>query len=80
MGFNGWWHCTKCEARDPGLYKQFCIAYTHKRWKIAHSDHTDHDSDGDYPGHKVREEAYNRMVENHKHFSINKKRLRLSRT
>eukprot|EP00972_Heterocapsa_arctica_P018655 2757983-Heterocapsa_arctica.AAC.1 len=30
------------------------------------SDRTDHDSDGDYPGHRVRKEAYCRMIENHK--------------
>eukprot|EP00972_Heterocapsa_arctica_P030730 4523909-Heterocapsa_arctica.AAC.1 len=47
------------------LYK-LCIAHTHKLWKNEDSDHTDHDSDGDYPGHNVRKEAYNIMVENHK--------------
>eukprot|EP00972_Heterocapsa_arctica_P095779 14125777-Heterocapsa_arctica.AAC.1 len=53
-GFDGWCHCTKCDARGPGLNKQFCNAYTHNRWESTHSDHTDHDSDGDCPGHKVR--------------------------
>eukprot|EP00972_Heterocapsa_arctica_P070859 10468771-Heterocapsa_arctica.AAC.1 len=66
MGFDGWWHCTKCEARGPGLDNKFRTAYTHNIWTNADSDHTDHDSDGDYPGHNVRKETYNIMVENHK--------------
>eukprot|EP00972_Heterocapsa_arctica_P001479 214628-Heterocapsa_arctica.AAC.1 len=27
MGFDGWWHCTKCEGRGPGLNNKFCTAY-----------------------------------------------------
>eukprot|EP00972_Heterocapsa_arctica_P103737 15288605-Heterocapsa_arctica.AAC.1 len=52
VGFDGWWCCTACKARGPDLNKKFCAAYTHKRWINADSAHTDHDSDGDYPGHK----------------------------
>eukprot|EP00972_Heterocapsa_arctica_P034242 5043973-Heterocapsa_arctica.AAC.1 len=66
MGFDGWWHCTKCEARGPGLNNKFCTAYTHKRWKGTQSGHNDNDGDEDYPGKRVRKDAYNRMVENHK--------------
>eukprot|EP00972_Heterocapsa_arctica_P009661 1423767-Heterocapsa_arctica.AAC.1 len=64
MGFDGWWHCTKCEARGPGLNKQFSTAYTHKIWKGTRSDHSDQDENEDYPGQRVRKDAYNRMVEN----------------
>eukprot|EP00972_Heterocapsa_arctica_P000139 21279-Heterocapsa_arctica.AAC.1 len=56
----------KMRSQRPRAQPKKCTAYTHKRWKNADSDHTDHDSDGDYPGHKVRKEAYDRMVENHK--------------
>eukprot|EP00972_Heterocapsa_arctica_P009106 1340593-Heterocapsa_arctica.AAC.1 len=67
MGFDEWWHCTKCEARGPGLNNKFCTAYTHKRWKDTHNDTNKHkDEDQEYPGQKVRKEAYDRMVENHK--------------
>eukprot|EP00972_Heterocapsa_arctica_P094241 13897642-Heterocapsa_arctica.AAC.1 len=61
VALDGWWYCTACEARGPDLNKKFCSAYSHKQMKHTDSDHTDHDSDGDYPGHKVRKEAYNRM-------------------
>eukprot|EP00972_Heterocapsa_arctica_P069475 10265737-Heterocapsa_arctica.AAC.1 len=30
------------------------------------NDHSDHDSDDEFPGHKVSNEAYSIMVENHK--------------
>eukprot|EP00972_Heterocapsa_arctica_P019775 2916575-Heterocapsa_arctica.AAC.1 len=66
MGFDGWWHCTKCEARRPGLNKQICTAYTRKRWKSTHSDHSDQDDDEDHPGQRIRKDAYNIMVDNHK--------------
>eukprot|EP00972_Heterocapsa_arctica_P050769 7461830-Heterocapsa_arctica.AAC.1 len=66
MGFDGWWHCTKCEARGPGLNNKFCAAYTHKSWKGTHSDHTDQNDDEEYPGQRVRQDVYNRMVGNHK--------------
>eukprot|EP00972_Heterocapsa_arctica_P062752 9255519-Heterocapsa_arctica.AAC.1 len=56
----------KCDARGPGLNNQICTAYAHKIWNFEDSDRTDHDSDGYYPGHKVRKEAYNIMLENHK--------------
>eukprot|EP00972_Heterocapsa_arctica_P077244 11392851-Heterocapsa_arctica.AAC.1 len=49
MGFDGWWHCTKCEARGPGLNNKFCTSYTHKRWKGTRSDRSDQDDDDDYP-------------------------------
>eukprot|EP00972_Heterocapsa_arctica_P050126 7371461-Heterocapsa_arctica.AAC.1 len=74
VGFDGWWHCITCEARVPELNKRFCSAYTHKRWKNTHSDHTDQDSDGEYPGHKVRKEAYNIMVENQEEAQANRTR------
>eukprot|EP00972_Heterocapsa_arctica_P112254 16430750-Heterocapsa_arctica.AAC.1 len=63
MGFDGWWHCTKCEARGPALNNKFCIAYTHKRWNNTGNDN---DHNVDYPGQKVRKYAYNRMVEHQK--------------
>eukprot|EP00972_Heterocapsa_arctica_P041067 6053546-Heterocapsa_arctica.AAC.1 len=31
MGFDGWWHCTKREARGPGLNNKFCTAYAHNK-------------------------------------------------
>eukprot|EP00972_Heterocapsa_arctica_P043901 6482310-Heterocapsa_arctica.AAC.1 len=66
MGFDGWWHCTKCEAREPGLNKKFCTAYTHKRWNATINDNNDQDEDQDYPGQRIRNDAYIRMVEDHK--------------
>eukprot|EP00972_Heterocapsa_arctica_P102686 15134058-Heterocapsa_arctica.AAC.1 len=44
----------------------FCSSYTRKRWTNTDSDHSDCDGDNNYPGHRVRKEASDRMVENHK--------------
>eukprot|EP00972_Heterocapsa_arctica_P058896 8679792-Heterocapsa_arctica.AAC.1 len=55
------------------MNKQFCSSYTHKRWKHTDSDHSGCDSEDNYPGHKVRKEAYNIMVENHKDKIIQEK-------
>eukprot|EP00972_Heterocapsa_arctica_P060321 8897261-Heterocapsa_arctica.AAC.1 len=48
------------------MNKKFCSSYTHNKWENTDSDHSDCDSEDNYPGHKVRKEAYNIMVENHK--------------
>eukprot|EP00972_Heterocapsa_arctica_P037044 5453236-Heterocapsa_arctica.AAC.1 len=48
------------------MNNQFCSSYTHKRWKHTDSDHSELDSEDEFPGHKVRKEAYSIMVENHK--------------
>eukprot|EP00972_Heterocapsa_arctica_P085556 12610746-Heterocapsa_arctica.AAC.1 len=61
-----WWYCTACEAKGPNMNKKCCSSYTHKKWKNTDSDHSDNDSDNNFPGHNVRKEAYNIMVENHK--------------
>eukprot|EP00972_Heterocapsa_arctica_P077961 11496541-Heterocapsa_arctica.AAC.1 len=61
-----WWYCTACEAKGPNVNNQFCSSYTHKGWTNADSDHSDNDSENKVPGHKVRKEAYNIMVGNHK--------------
>eukprot|EP00972_Heterocapsa_arctica_P067214 9919296-Heterocapsa_arctica.AAC.1 len=66
VGFIEWWCCTACEAKGPTMNNKFCSSYTHKRWENTDSDHSGHDSDDRFPGHKVRISAYNRMVENHK--------------
>eukprot|EP00972_Heterocapsa_arctica_P084119 12392852-Heterocapsa_arctica.AAC.1 len=53
MGFDGWWHCSKCEERGPGLNKKFCSAYTHKRCNT--NSENEQDGNQDYPGTKVRQ-------------------------
>eukprot|EP00972_Heterocapsa_arctica_P073098 10797269-Heterocapsa_arctica.AAC.1 len=63
MGFDEWWHCTKCEARGPELNTKFCTAYTHKRWKPGQGKDEENQH---YPGEKVRRDAYIRMLENYK--------------
>eukprot|EP00972_Heterocapsa_arctica_P033134 4874561-Heterocapsa_arctica.AAC.1 len=47
------------------MNNKFCSSYTHKRCKNLDSDNSDTDSENNFPGHKVRIEAYNRMMENH---------------
>eukprot|EP00972_Heterocapsa_arctica_P107133 15784903-Heterocapsa_arctica.AAC.1 len=52
-----------CEAKGPDMNKKFCSAYTHTRGKNSDSDDDDEDQ---YPGTKTINEAYLRIVENHK--------------
>eukprot|EP00972_Heterocapsa_arctica_P024932 3675514-Heterocapsa_arctica.AAC.1 len=55
-----------CEAKGPDMNKKFCAAYTHTRGKHFDSDHSDGDDEDHYPGTKTRNEAYLRIMENHK--------------
>eukprot|EP00972_Heterocapsa_arctica_P069851 10318822-Heterocapsa_arctica.AAC.1 len=64
MGFDEWWHRTKCEARGPELNKKFCSACTHK---ICNGQDKDDDQQGkEYSGEKIRRDAYSRAFEQHK--------------
>eukprot|EP00972_Heterocapsa_arctica_P111159 16365961-Heterocapsa_arctica.AAC.1 len=44
----------------------FSSSYTHKRGEQPDSDHSDEDDDNQFPGYKIRKEAFNILVENHK--------------
>eukprot|EP00972_Heterocapsa_arctica_P021900 3223083-Heterocapsa_arctica.AAC.1 len=48
------------------MNKKFCSAYIHKRGNNPDSDHNDDDDEDHYPGTKTINEAYLRIVENHK--------------
>eukprot|EP00972_Heterocapsa_arctica_P115089 16445964-Heterocapsa_arctica.AAC.1 len=66
VGFQNWWYCMACEAKGPDMNNTFCAAYAHKRGKNFDSDHSDGEDEDQYPGTKTRNEAYLRIVENHK--------------
>eukprot|EP00972_Heterocapsa_arctica_P027327 4016172-Heterocapsa_arctica.AAC.1 len=55
-----------CEAKGPDMNNKLCSSYTHTRGKQPDSDHSDDDNDEQFPGYKIRKEADNRVVENHK--------------
>eukprot|EP00972_Heterocapsa_arctica_P098720 14568100-Heterocapsa_arctica.AAC.1 len=53
-----------CEATGPDMNEQFCSAYTHTRGQNKDSDDSDDDDEDLYP--QKPDEAYLRIVENHK--------------
>eukprot|EP00972_Heterocapsa_arctica_P049236 7247355-Heterocapsa_arctica.AAC.1 len=61
VGFNGWWKCTKCEAKGPDMNKKFCSAYTHERSAGDDDDKQAAEEDTEYPGVSTRKDAYDRM-------------------
>eukprot|EP00972_Heterocapsa_arctica_P050203 7383566-Heterocapsa_arctica.AAC.1 len=64
-----------CEAKGPDVNKKFCASYTHERGKHLDSDHSDDTNYGKYPGTKTRNDAYSRIVENHKDQFFSKTRI-----
>eukprot|EP00972_Heterocapsa_arctica_P019638 2898688-Heterocapsa_arctica.AAC.1 len=61
------------QAKGPNMNKTFCSSYTHKRCNNTDSDNSDNASGNNCPGHKVRIEAFNIMVENHNDKSFQQK-------
>eukprot|EP00972_Heterocapsa_arctica_P068219 10075803-Heterocapsa_arctica.AAC.1 len=55
-----------CEAKGPDMNKQFCSSYIHEAGKQPDSDHSDEDDGNTFPGYKIREKAFNILVDNHK--------------
>eukprot|EP00972_Heterocapsa_arctica_P062512 9215504-Heterocapsa_arctica.AAC.1 len=70
IGFLNWWHCIACEAKGPDMNKAFCSSYTHthtpKKVKTKTAIIPMTNMTTIHPGYKIRQEAYHRVVENHK--------------